>query len=209
MLKQFERIGFRPGGSFQVETLDAATTRGLSRGIEAGRRIVANGIFTRSVAVPRNGWIYSDIRPWGVDYMRRATTALGGLGALDPEEAIYLSANRDAAGQPLNGKQNYVLRFAKGQTPPAGAFWSVTLYDDNRFLVDNPIHRYAIGDRTKGLRTNPDGSLEIRIQSGRPESGESNWLPAPEGVFTLALRLYLPKPEAADGRWQPPALKIQ
>ena len=37
---------------------------------------------------------------------------------------------------------------------------------------------------------------------------ERNWLPAPkDDDFKLALRLYPPKKEAADGTWKPPAVE--
>jgi hypothetical protein len=80
------------------------------------------------------------------------------------------------------------------------------MYDADRFLVENPIHRYAIRDRTPGIRYNSDGSLDIDISHTAPSGHESNWLPAPAGELSLALRLYLPKPEALDGSWQPPSV---
>jgi hypothetical protein len=36
---------------------------------------------------------------------------------------------------------------------------------------------------------------------------ESNWLPAPKGPLGITMRLYAPRPEVADGRWVPPAIK--
>jgi len=55
----------------------------------------------------------------------------------------------------------------------------------------NPINRYAIGDRTPGLKYNADGSLDIYIQYENPgKDKESNWLPAPaDDKFSLLLRL--------------------
>ena len=94
--------------------------------------------------------------------------------------------------------------------PPAKAFWSVTMYDLTTNLVDNPLDRYSIGDRTPDLKRNEDGSLTIYIQSDYPgESRESNWLPAPDGPFRMAMRIYLPEEEVLDGRWNPPALKVK
>jgi hypothetical protein len=63
----------------------------------------------------------------------------------------------------------------------------------DKLLVDNPIDRYKIGTDTKGLETAPDGSITIVISRDRP-TGEnaSNWLPAPDGLFSLFLRLYQP-----------------
>jgi hypothetical protein len=127
-------------------------------------------------------------------------------GGNDPEEAIYVEAFTDSDGRPLSGTHDYRLHFDPGRTPPADAFWSLTMYDADRYLVENPIQRYAIRDRTLGLRYNSDGSLDIYISRAAPSGHESNWLPAATGELSLALRLYLPKPEALDGSWQPPSV---
>ena len=73
----------------------------------------------------------------------------------------------DGEGKPLTGANRYVIHFDKGQTPPANAFWSVTMYDMQQFFVANPIDRYAIGDRDK-LKFNEDGSLDLFIQQVSP-----------------------------------------
>jgi hypothetical protein len=86
------------------------------------------------------------------------------------------------------------------------AFWSVTLYNPKQAFVENPIDRYAIGDRDP-LKLNDDGSLTLYVQHKSPgKQRESNWLPAPEGNFNLFMRLYWPKPEALKGTWKPPAV---
>jgi hypothetical protein len=92
--------------------------------------------------------------------------------------------------------------------PPVNAFWSLTMYDKDAFLVPNSINLYALGDRSN-LKFDSDGSLTLYIQSGSPgKDKESNWLPAPKDEdFKLALRLYAPKKEVADGTWKPPAVK--
>jgi len=99
-----------------------------------------------------------------------------------------------------------VLRFAPGALPPVKAFWSLTIYNDKHFLVANPIGRYALGDRDP-LRAEPDGTLDFFIQRDDPgPEKRSNWLPAPAEGFSLALRLYYPKPAVLDGTWRPPAV---
>ena len=88
------------------------------------------------------------------------------------------------------------------------AFWSLTMYDKDSYLVPNPINRYALGDRSN-MKLGDDGSLTIYIQSESPGADkEANWLPAPEAVgLKLALRLYVPKKPVADGTWKPPAVQ--
>lgn len=79
---------------------------------------------------------------------------------------------------------------------------------DNKMLVDNPIERYAIGNRTTGLAYGPDGSLTIAIQASRPTDRNlaANWLPAPREPFYMVLRLYGSLSEATTGQWTPPTV---
>jgi hypothetical protein len=128
-------------------------------------------------------------------------------GANLPADAIYPTTFTDADGQPLNGAHRYTLHFAKGQEPPVEAFWSVTMYDQQSFFVDNPANRYAISSWMP-LRRNADGSLDLYIQHDAPSTDrEPNWLPASEGNFNLTMRLYWPTsdpPSILDGSWTPP-----
>ena len=87
------------------------------------------------------------IGTYGTDYQSRAFVAYGGLGANLREDAMYPSAAFDANGNPLTGASKYVIHFDKGKTPPAKAFWSLTMYDPDGYMVANPINRNAIGDR--------------------------------------------------------------
>jgi hypothetical protein len=156
---------------------------------------------------PINGWaVFRGLGSYGTEYGKRALVALLGLGANLDADAMYPHATMDADGQPLTGSNRYVLHFEPDQMPPAGAFWSLTMYNEHQFFVDNPLDRYAIGDRDP-LAFNDDGSLDIWFQHDRPDPDrESNWLPAPAGSFNVFLRVYWPKPEMLDGTWVPPAI---
>ena len=105
---------------------------------------------------------------------------------------------------PLDGSRRYVMRFEADDMPPADAFWSVTLYDSDRFLYPNEIRRHAVGDRTPGLQRAADGSLTLELNHARP-ADTANWLPAPAGRFYLILRMYYPR----DGvqSWRIPELR--
>ena len=84
------------------------------------------------------------------------------------------------------------------------AFWSITMHNARQSFVQNPIDRYASGDRDT-FTFNPDGTLDLYIRTdSRGKEKESNWLPAPKGPFNLAMRLYAPKGEALTGKWSPP-----
>ncbi|HSO22570.1 MAG TPA: DUF1214 domain-containing protein, partial [Chondromyces sp.] len=56
-----------------------------------------------------------------------------------------------------------------------------------------------------------DGGLTLYIQHDSPGADkESNWLPAPDGPFWSAMRLYWPKDAALNGQWQaPPMQRVQ
>ena len=74
----------------------------------------------------------------------------------------------------------------------------------------SPIDRYTIGDRTPGLVTNCDGSLDIWIARTDPGEGlTSNWLPAPaSGPFMVILRAYLPEAPIVSQTYVPPAIEL-
>lgn len=131
---------------------------------------------------------------WGQDHLTRARVARNLIGALGIEEAMYAVAEVDASGQALDGSRPCELRFAPHQVPKVDAFWSLTMYRrSDCLLVDNPIGRHSIGDRTPGLRWEADGGLLIRMQASDPGPG-ANWLPTPPGdTFYVVLRLYQPQ----------------
>jgi len=62
-------------------------------------------------------------------------------------------------------------------------------------------------DRDK-LKFIEDGSLTISIQNKSPGADKkSNWLPALEGGFTLAMHCYSPRPQIDSSQWAPPPVK--
>jgi hypothetical protein len=116
---------------------------------------------------------------YGNYYLKRAMVALVGLGANQPDDAIYPLNIKDADGKPVMGEYKYVLSFKKDEVPPVGAFWSLTMCDAEGFQVANPLNRFAIGDRD-ALKFNADGSLDLYVQHENPcPDKESNWLPGP------------------------------
>jgi len=144
---------------------------------------------------------------YGTDYRNRAFTALVLLGANLPEDSIYPMSKVDGDGEQLNGGNRYRIHFANGQTPPAKAFWSLTMYDMHQCFVVNSIQRYVIGSRDK-LTFNHDGSLDIYVQYKSPGADkDSNWLPAPQGDFNLMLRLYWPQESMLNGTWKVPPIQ--
>jgi hypothetical protein len=145
------------------------------------------------------------------NYLYRFAGAKLGLYGLSREEALYPPYFVDAQGEKLDGtKHAYLLRFEKGQLPPAGAFWSFTMYDGpTQFLVANPLNRYLLNSTMlDSFHYGADGSLTFYVQKDSPGTNlELNWLPAPDGPFYLIMRIYLPKPEVLNGTWKQPLLQ--
>jgi hypothetical protein len=211
VLARMKRIGLEVGKPFDLAKAPRKTRQAMKNAMPIAWKKIEEGLIGGSSGQVVNGWLMMmpPIGTYGTDYLRRAQIAYGGLGANVIEDAIYPSSVADADGKPFDSGKMYVLHFAKDQIPPAGAFWSLTMYNDQQAFADNSINRYAIGDRDP-LKRNKDGSLTIYIQRESPGKGkESNWLPAPKsGGFSMNLRLYWPKPAALDGTWKPPAVKV-
>ena len=208
ILSRMERIGIVPGKPFDSGRLTPKVSASLDKAASDALKIMYSKAQTLARVV--NGWIMNTdtMGVYGNYYLKRAIVAMGGLGANQPEDAIYPVLLADADGKPLIGEYEYVLHFPKDHLPPVDAFWSVTMYDEAGFPVDNAIDRCAIGDRD-AIKYHSDGSLDIYIQSRNPGgTKESNWLPSPPtGKLGITMRLYAPKPQALDGRWTPPKVK--
>lgn len=141
----------------------------------------------------------------GDNYLYRMAGAVLGIYGNSKQEAIYPAFSNDSAGAPLTAASNYTYRFPPGQLPPVNAFWSMTMYElPSILLVANPINRYLINSpMLNSLTKDPEGGITLYIQNQAPGTGkESNWLPAPQGPFSVVLRLYWPKQEALDGPWK-------
>jgi len=223
---------FEPLGLFRQDSPyadpDPALLSALREGLAHGKEMLEQAL-THSPSPKQNGWNLTyhvfdynldffevgalDDPKWKAQtdprqrYLLRAGAARGGLWGNHGYEAAYAMVYQDADGAQLNGGSRYQLRFS--QTPPVGAFWSVTMYDTpDFFLVANPIGRYSVGDRTPGLHIADDGSLTIYMQRDKPQSPgqRANWLPAPDGDFRPILRMYEPDEAIFDGRYQLPPI---
>jgi hypothetical protein len=195
--ERFARIGIGPGTPWNATTVDPATLAAIDAGVkDAQAELDATIAATHS----SNG-LFGSREVLGENYLMRAVAAAMGLYGNDLQEAWY-------GGLVADGTTLSTLHFAKDQLPPARFFWSVTLYTlPDRFLYANPLNRYSIGDRTKGLRYDADGGLTIYV--GHPSPGadkESNWLPAPAGPYSFVARVYGPSEAAMTGTWKLPAL---
>ncbi|WP_435608905.1 DUF1254 domain-containing protein [Pseudomonas knackmussii] len=210
LMARFAKLGIGPGQHFDEKALPADIRNAIAAGIadawrdfDALGQRVARGEVATSNFLGGRAFL-------GDNYLYRMRGAVTGLYGNDKEETLYPPFYLDAAGQKLDASQHrYTLRFAPGQLPPVNAFWSLTMYDAKRLLVANPLNRYLINSpMLPQLKRDADGGLTLYIQRQSPGKAlESNWLPAPDGPFYIAGRLYWPKPEALDGHWRAP--KVQ
>jgi hypothetical protein len=203
ILARMRRLGIEPGRPLPGGEAGDAIAKAPAVGLE---RMQA-AILTSAPIV--DGWTFrrSGVGVFGTDYLFRATVAMVGLGANLPEDAVYPLVVVDANGEPPVGDRDYVLHFEADELPPVDAFWSVTMYDADGFTVPNELDRYALGDRNP-LRYGDDGSLDLLISQTDPgDDRRPNWLPAAAGPLGLTMRLYSPRPEVLDGRWNAPPLR--
>jgi len=215
MVAKLASIGIVPGQDFDPAKLDATQAAAIAAAPKPAQEKIM-GWFKGGIAAGdstfANGWLYSlKTGLYGTNYIQRAFVTAIGLGANRPEDAVYPTSEADAQEQAYDGANKYVMHFNKGELPPVNGFWSLTMYDENYFFVENPLNRYSISLRNK-LKENPDGSIDLLIQNESPGKAlESNWLPAPKGKFILMMRLYWPKdtpPSILDGSWKvPPVTK--
>ena len=211
-------IGVGPGKTFDMKELSLLHKAEVLLGMKAGSDKVDEYIASGGKVI--NGWnvgsFFGDRSFYNGDWLKRAAAAKGGIFGNSAIEAMYPLTKVTGDGKPLNGsKHNYTLTFAKGELPPVNAFWSVTMYDGKtQFLIKNPINRYLINSpMLPDMKTNADGSVTLYIQKDSPGTDkEANWLPAPDGLIYLVMRLYWPKETspsilpAGEGTWKPPAV---
>ena len=150
-------------------------------------------------------WSYftEPIGDFGKAYDFRAAVALVGLGANTNEVAIYPRADYDSNQEALNGTNSYTLHFSSLPPVEKGGFWSITAYGDDDYLIDNPINRYNVTDRSE-YKLNADGTLDVTLSANAPQDG-SFWLPTGNKGFHLFMRMYLPDLKALD-TWTPPTI---
>jgi hypothetical protein len=204
IIAQLKKIGIEPGKSFDIGKIDRAIRNALASAPGEAQALMAWKLPTLTRVV--NGWSMNTdtMGVYGNYYLKRAIIAQAGLGANVPEDAIYPINLGDESGRPLDGANKYTLHFEKGASPPANAFWSITLYDSEGFQVPNSLNRFAVSSWMP-WKYNADGSLDLYFQNESPgKDKEANWLPAPKGPFNLTMRIYAPKSDALTGKWNPP-----
>jgi hypothetical protein len=208
ILARMARLGFHVGQSFDASRADAAVQAAIEKAPAVAMKLLKEKICLVGRTV--NGWQINtaSMGVYGNFYLQRAIVALIGLGANQPEDAIYPLNVADSDGKPLDAANKYVLHFGPNELPPVDAFWSLTMYDAEGFACANSLNRFAISSWMP-LAKNADGSLDLYIQHENPGGAkEANWLPAPSsGLMGVTMRLYAPRATVLNGDWVPPVIK--
>jgi len=201
---RFAQIGVEPGIPFNPDPLPSDTRKAIVAGMEEGLRAIEANM----IAAKTSTDLFGTRDYMANNYLNRATGAMFGLYGNSKDEVFHFPFLKDSSGQALDGSANrYTIHFDGGQFPPVSAFWTLTLYDaKTKLLTVNPTNRYLINSTMlPNMMLGADGSLTIYIQKESPGKNlESNWLPAPDGLFFLQLRCYWPDPTILGGKWVAP-----
>ena len=161
---------------------DDSTLPGLDEGF--------HDLMARMATVRSSAELFGSREHYAGDHLARAAGAY--LGILGNAAEEYLGV-----GYPGTFSGPHTITFTS--RPPVGAFWSITLYTEEQYLYDNPLNRYGISSRDVPAQ----GPFTITV-SHEPPDDQRFWLPAPDGVYRLTFRTYLPGEAIRDGRWTAP-----
>jgi len=119
---------------------------------------------------------------------------------------VYITANKDADGEFIDGATNYVLHIPAN--PPAKAFWSITLYDvSTRAIIQNKTKKADLSSQQE-LQMNKDGSVDLYFGPKAPAGKESNWVQTmPDKAWFPYFRLYSPTQPFLDQTWVLPDIE--
>ncbi|WP_334078582.1 DUF1214 domain-containing protein [Microbulbifer sp. M83] len=203
LLAIYKPLGVEPGREFDpasVKQLDSERTRDMAKRIQEEGLAQMNNPELMERIQPKM------FQPKGeTDLETLLAVSIYGPIGVPREEAVYPTVD-SGDGEPLNAMHDYVVRMDKDSLPPAGAFWSLTLYDlENGFFIPNERKKYSVG-KNAGMKLNEEGGIDIYIAAEKPEGvPEENWLPIERKDIdlNLVLRIYEPDLEKL-GKWSPP-----
>lgn len=211
LMERFAKLDIGAGKSFDADKLSPEVRKAVEEGIADAWLAFAGIKQQMDEGKVTSGDTFGTREHLKNNYLFRMIAAAIGIYGNSKPEAMYPLYMTDSSGQRLDGsKACYTLRLAPGEFPPAQAFWSLTLYELPRSLLSaNALNRYLLNSpMLPQFKRDADGGLTLIIQHESPgKEWEANWLPAPNGPFFMAMRIYWPKPEALEGKWTAPALK--
>lgn len=207
-LEKAARLGVAPGKEWKAEDFTPEQQKAIAEGIQEAIDFIDETAKMHSPPGER----FNTRENMGKRFLHRAHGAYAGLGGNTADQAAYLRLFKDENGEFLDAsKHSYKITFKKEDLPYARYFWSLTMYSlPGRFLVPNPLKRYSIGSRAyDSLQLNPDGGFDIYLGKESPgKDRERNWLPAPDGKFTVTFRIFGPDETVQQGKYQAPPIQV-
>ncbi len=131
-------------------------------------------------------------------YLDAAMGVAVGWGGMQQKDALYLPTQVEKN----DGKTAYTITVPKDV--PVDGFWSVTVYNQKRFMVPNEYNSYSFNSLT--AKKNADGTATLHL-GGDPKA--DNFLYIPKDWLYI-VRFYQPKKEILDGSWSfPEAVEVK
>lgn len=214
LMEKFAKIGVGAGKSFNPSALSPEMQKALEGAMADAWRDFAELKKTQiDTGKLTSGELLGSRDILKNNYLNRMSGAIIGIYGNSKVEAMYPVYSVDSKGMPLDGsKHSYTLHFAADDFPPVHAFWSLTMYKlPESLLIANPINRYLLNSSmVPQFKRDADGGVTFYVQHTSPGAEkEANWLPAPNGPFVMIMRLYWPRAEALEGKWQEPKLEAK
>jgi len=203
LLAIYEPLGIVPGNAFdpmKVTKIDGARLR------KSAERVFAEEMPRATDPAFKEQSTFQLFQPKGQMSLEtlRFQSVTGPIG-LPAAEAVY-PAVATTDGTVMNAQNDYVIRMSAENLPPAGPFWSATLYDlKNGFFIPNDRKKYSVGENA-GMKLDENGGIAIYVAAEKPEGvPEENWLPIErkDEEIDMVIRIYEPDLEKMR-TWQAP-----
>jgi hypothetical protein len=130
-----------------------------------------------------------------VDPVMHLIGTAAGWGGNPPKDATYTN------GMPAknDGTTVYTMRV---KDVPVDGFWSISVYNEKGYFEKNSLNAYSVNNIT--AQKSADGS--VAVQFGGCDGKISNCLPIVKG-WNYTVRMYRPRAEILNGKWQFPELQ--
>ncbi|QMW43200.1 hypothetical protein G4B11_006570 [Aspergillus flavus] len=196
--------------------------------------VTAAATVSKAFALPANhidfdnGWqSVSDTAQgdFNTNYKMRAFVTNWAYLIVDNIVALYpmYDPTANSSVHDLGANEAYVFTFNRKPALAENGFWSLTLYNADKFLIKNSLNRSSLGDRSNltyadGIPVygddHRDGPFQLLIQPADiepPANWTSNWLPGPSGggQIDINLRFYGPGEGLQDDSWEYPVVEKQ